>query len=618
MRMKSIRDIAKTYRILLFLCLCLNLGFSQNKAVSDSLLEIYEAGEFSQESEIILLRDITYSLSDPDEIIHYGELLLEQAKEADSLNLIFQGYLQLGNAYKLKGDLGLALENYFEAVVIAKEVKDQKQLGRVFIAIAGAYSSMGSTDNTIRYYQDAIQILKSEQDITNYAKAIENLGDEYLLMSKPDSALLLFKESGELFSKINYREGLAYNTGNTGLAYALLGQNELAEEKMTAAIAIMEELGIYYPIAVYLTYISDIYADKGDWDNAFEYALQSLTLAKRYGLKAEISDAYLKLSEFYERTGYTGAALKYYRNYVSFRDSVQNIKAVQQMADIQLAQKQVELDLANQRRKTQNIIAISTGIASFLFILLAVGLYRRNVYIKRTNAIIEQEKEKSEKLLLNILPEKTANELKKHGAVKADKLESVTVLFTDFLSFTTHSERTDPEQLVNSLGTYFTAFDDIIEKYGLEKIKTIGDAYMCAGGVPEPLEDHALKMVCAAFEIVEYVEKMKTKGEEGTPRFEMRVGINTGPVVAGVVGHNKFSYDIWGDTVNVAARLERMSEKGRINIGENTYTLIKDHFDCEYRGEIQVKNKGMMKMFFVLGPRVSVKEVKRSADIISS
>ncbi|NER11304.1 adenylate/guanylate cyclase domain-containing protein [Muriicola jejuensis] len=616
--MKSIRDIAKTYRILLFLCLCLNLGFSQNKAVSDSLLEIYEAGEFSQESEIILLRDITYSLSDPDEIIHYGELLLEQAKEADSLNLIFQGYLQLGNAYKLKGDLGLALENYFEAVVIAKEVKDQKQLGRVFIAIAGAYSSMGSTDNTIRYYQDAIQILKSEQDITNYAKAIENLGDEYLLMSKPDSALLLFKESGELFSKINYREGLAYNTGNTGLAYALLGQNELAEEKMTAAIAIMEELGIYYPIAVYLTYISDIYADKGDWDNAFEYALQSLTLAKRYGLKAEISDAYLKLSEFYERTGYTGAALKYYRNYVSFRDSVQNIKAVQQMADIQLAQKQVELDLANQRRKTQNIIAISTGIASFLFILLAVGLYRRNVYIKRTNAIIEQEKEKSEKLLLNILPEKTANELKKHGAVKADKLESVTVLFTDFLSFTTHSERTDPEQLVNSLGTYFTAFDDIIEKYGLEKIKTIGDAYMCAGGVPEPLEDHALKMVCAAFEIVEYVEKMKTKGEEGTPRFEMRVGINTGPVVAGVVGHNKFSYDIWGDTVNVAARLERMSEKGRINIGENTYTLIKDHFDCEYRGEIQVKNKGMMKMFFVLGPRVSVKEVKRSADIISS
>lgn len=598
----------RVYRrlVVLVFCLYLNQGFCQNISLSDSLLEIYESGAFAEEDRLKLLFDITYSQSDPDESIRFAELLIKLAREADSTIYVFGGYLQLGNAYQLKGDLSLALKHYFESVAIAKEVKNQKQLGRVYVAIAGAYSSMGNTRNTIQYYRDAINILKSEKDIINYAKAVENLGDEYLIMSKPDSALILFKESGDLFSKINNREGMAFNMGNTGLAYALLGQNEQAEEKMSSAIAIMEELGIYYPIAVYLTYISDIYADKGDWDNAFDYALRSLALSKRYGLKAEISDAYLKLSEFYERTGYTRAALNYYRNYVSFRDSVQNIRTVQQMADIQLAQKQIELDLANQRRKTQNIIAISTGIASFLFILLAIGLYRRNIYIKRTNAIIEQERDRSEKLLLNILPEKTADELKKYGAVKADKLESVTVLFTDFLSFTTHSERTDPELLVHSLGTYFTAFDDIIEKYGLEKIKTIGDAYMCAGGLPEPLEDHALKMVDAAFEILEFVEEMKKKQDDGKPRFEMRVGINTGPVVAGVVGHNKFSYDIWGDTVNVAARLERMSETGRINIGENTYVLIKDHFKCEYRGEFEVKNKGMMNMYFVL----SKKELK--------
>ncbi len=618
MIIKGVRNMAGKYWAILVLCACHTMVYGQNQFQTDSLLEVYESGEFSEAEKLKLINDISYSRSDPDESIRFANLLLQEALEADSASYVFRGYLQLGNAYQLKGDLGQALKYYFRSVDIAKQVKDQSQLGRVFVAIAGVYSSMGNTKNTIQYYNDAIQILKSEKDTLNYAKAVENLGDEYLIMSKPDSALILFEESGELFAKINYREGLAFNMGNTGLAYALLNKNELAEEKMSAAIGIMEELGIYYPIAVYLTYISDIYANKGDWDNAFDYALQSLAIAKQYGLKAEISDAYLKLSEFYERTGYTGAALKYYRNYVSFRDSVQNIKTVQQMADIQLAQKQVELDLANQRRKTQNIIAIASGIALFLFIILAVNLYRRNVYIKRTNAIIAEERDRSDKLLLNILPEKTADELKKHGAVKADKLESVTVLFTDFLAFTKHSELLDPELLVNTIGTYFTAFDDIVESYGLEKIKTIGDAYMCAGGLPEPLENHALKMLQAAFDIMAYVEKMKVDRNDGIPAFEIRIGINSGPVVAGVVGHNKFSYDIWGDTVNVAARMERLSEPGKINISERTYMLVKDHYKCEYRGKFEVKNKGKMKMYFVIGPRAEEKHLKKSAGIMIS
>jgi class 3 adenylate cyclase len=271
------------------------------------------------------------------------------------------------------------------------------------------------------------------------------------------------------------------------------------------------------------------------------------------------------------------------------------------MANNQLARKQIEVDLLNQRRKTQRVIVIATAIALFFILLLAIALYRRNIYIKKTNAVIEKEKERSEKLLLNILPEKTANELKEFGQVKANKFDSVTVLFTDFISFTAHSERTDPELLVNSISVYFGAFDDIIEKYGLEKIKTIGDSYMCAGGLPEPLENHAVKMVKAAFEFLDFVEEMKSKRKDGEPSFEMRVGINTGPVVAGVVGHDKFSYDIWGDTVNVAARMEQMSEKGKINISESTFELIREDFDCELRGEFEVRNKGKMKMYFVKG-----------------
>ncbi len=172
-------------------------------------------------------------------------------------------------------------------------------------------------------------------------------------------------------------------------------------------------------------------------------------------------------------------------------------------------------------------------------------------------------------------------------------------MFTDFKGFTHYAENLDPEELVESVGHYFSIFDDIMEKYGLEKIKTIGDSYMCAGGLHYHKADHATKMVQAAIEILDFVIETKKDSTKGQIHFDIRIGINTGPVVAGVVGSKKFSYDIWGDTVNVASRMESNSESGKINISENTYLLIKDSFDCEYRGEIKAKNKGMMKMYFV-------------------
>jgi class 3 adenylate cyclase len=269
--------------------------------------------------------------------------------------------------------------------------------------------------------------------------------------------------------------------------------------------------------------------------------------------------------------------------------------------DFEISRKQIEVDLLNQQKKNQQIIAIATAVALFLIALLAIGLYRRNRFIKRTNQIIAREKDRSEKLLLNILPEETARELKEKGRVEAKMFESVTVLFTDFKGFTQYSENLSPEELVTSVDYYFYRFDHIMEKYGLEKIKTVGDAYMCAGGLPYPSEDHAHKMVEAAFEISEFVAASKNGENGAAAQFDIRIGINTGPVVAGVVGTKKFAYDIWGATVNVASRMESMSEPGKINISENTYSLIKDTFDCVHRGEIYVRNKGMMKMFFVNG-----------------
>ncbi len=210
------------------------------------------------------------------------------------------------------------------------------------------------------------------------------------------------------------------------------------------------------------------------------------------------------------------------------------------------------------------------------------------------------EKKKSDDLLLNILPSEVAEELKNKGSSEARDFELVTVMFTDFKDFTKISEQMSPAKLVEEIDYCFSAFDNIIQKHGVEKIKTIGDAFMCAGGLPMKNSTHAEDTVKAALEILEFmVNQNKEKLAKGETPFEIRIGINTGPVVAGIVGVKKFAYDIWGDTVNLANRMESSGEAGKINISGSTFELVKDKFTCIHRGKIQTKNKGEVDMYFV-------------------
>lgn len=210
---------------------------------------------------------------------------------------------------------------------------------------------------------------------------------------------------------------------------------------------------------------------------------------------------------------------------------------------------------------------------------------------------LREEKEKSDLLLLNVLPKEIADELKETGTAQAKHFNDITVLFTDFKNFTSVGERLSPQDLVAELHACFKEFDEITGKYNIEKIKTIGDAYLAVCGLPIANEKHAENVVNAALEIREFmVNRRRILGEK---TFEIRIGVHTGSVVAGIVGVKKFAYDIWGDTVNTAARMEQNSQAGKINISETTYRLVREQFTCEYRGEIAAKNKGNLKMYFV-------------------
>ncbi|MCK5782285.1 MAG: hypothetical protein KAH10_06820 [Flavobacteriales bacterium] len=272
----------------------------------------------------------------------------------------------------------------------------------------------------------------------------------------------------------------------------------------------------------------------------------------------------------------------------SISDSIKTVFALQKQ---HIAQREAN--------NAKDVINRSRLIGILLFIILLIIIIGL-LYQRRLNTQISLEKEKSDSLLLNILPVRVANELKHNSKVAPRKYDNVSVLFTDFVGFTKIAEEMSEDKLIEELDRYFNIFDNIMEKHNLEKIKTIGDSYMCAGGVPQRNATNALDAVNAGLEIAEFMKNDKNEKKKlGIPYWGIRIGVNTGPVIAGVVGSKKFAYDIWGDTVNIASRIESSGLEGYVNVSESTYKLVNSKFECVSRGMIIAKNKGPVPMFYV-------------------
>jgi class 3 adenylate cyclase len=245
-------------------------------------------------------------------------------------------------------------------------------------------------------------------------------------------------------------------------------------------------------------------------------------------------------------------------------------------------------------------------LLTMIFWIFGKNMRAANLKLARKNHTIKLQQQKAEELVGGILPHSVALELKEKGCAAPLFYESVSILFADLKGFTFYAEKVAPEKMIADLNHCFSAFDNIIAKHGLEKIKTIGDAYMCAGGVPVPNDTHAFDITAAALEMQKFMnEWKKERTEKNEEAFELKIGINTGAVVAGVIGTSKFAYDIWGDAVNLAARVESVCNPGFVNISESTYKIVGEKYECLHRGKVSAKNKGETDMYYVIGEKLT-------------
>jgi class 3 adenylate cyclase/Tfp pilus assembly protein PilF len=529
------------------------------------------------------------------------------SNSASCLNNMGIIYRNLGN--NLKG-----LKYLIESLKIREQLQDSSSMPGILSNIGLIYQDQKNYKQAMAYYKRSLAIREQQGDSASMAGSLTNMGLIFQIEKNYSEALTYFEKSLAINRQIEDRKGEANALNNIGLLYKEQGDIEKALAYLQESKAISLSIGDNNGMASSLMSIGMIEIARQDHTLAIKDCKEALKTAE------ELGDAFMQkescscLFQAYKAKGDAVNALLYHELLSHLEDSIQTLEisdnllkmeferqvaqdSIVKAEEARIIQKAHEEEM-NREEKTRNVIAV----AGFLFLVLAGAFFSRWRYVKISKDKLNEEKIRSENLLLNILPEEIAQELKLNGKAEARDFDVVSILFTDFKSFTETSAKLSASDLVAEINICFECFDGIIEKYDIEKIKTIGDAYMAAGGLPVPTDDSVKNTVLAALEMQAFIEeRKKTQDLKGKPAFEMRVGIHTGPVVAGIVGVKKFQYDIWGDTVNTASRMESSGEVGKVNISQATYELLKDDpdFAFESRGKIEAKGKGEMEMYFV-------------------
>ncbi|MBK9249822.1 MAG: tetratricopeptide repeat protein [Ignavibacteria bacterium] len=544
----------------------------------------------------------------------------------------------VGGIYHNMGNYKLAIENYRKAEQINKETDNKRflannymGLGTTYIAMKQYPEALASTNQARQLFTELkmkgarilmthrfANILRMQE---NYPEALKYFGESRVMAEENNNKDIL---AGTLtnMSKIYEAQGKldwALDSAKNGLVFALQSQSRAhinnAYKQLTSVYAKLNRFEeAWHSNIKALEYDDPVITAENNRETAkklTELLMQTTFDKKQDSTQAEQTkkDA-LAIAEIEKQQLKNELLKKQYDDSLAQKENEKHISDLRMKFTFDKSQDSTQAEqlkkeaVANKELQRQKLVR-NGFIGGFGVVLLfSILIMRQRNKVKREKLNVEREKlnvefekERSDSLLLNILPSEVAEELKSKGTADAKHFDNVTVLFTDFKSFTKVSEQLSPQELVDELHACFKGFDEICTKYSIEKIKTIGDAYLAVCGLPLADEKHAKNVVNAALEIREF---MKNRSKElGAKTFEIRIGINSGSVVAGIVGVKKFAYDIWGDTVNTAARMEQNSEAGKINISETTYALVMNQFECEYRGEIDAKNKGKLKMYFV-------------------
>lgn len=595
-----------------------------------------------------------------DSALYYFEQCLQIYQNKRLHEQTARTYNNIGIIYKNRGNIPAAIQNYHKGLKIAEQKSDSSNIANLFANLGQVYQMQDDFQKALFYYENSLDILTRIRDLRRKSQILHNIAIIFHSSITENIKNKIFEANDSLFQKAldYYNQSLAIKqniSDKNGIATTLLDIGNLkyeisktpdfniqkvalykkqAFENYEKSVLYYDEINNTYGMAAANNALAQYYFENNVMQLSLQTATEAYKLAKKSGYTEIIRNSAQLLNNLYYKKGNYKLAYHFYDEYITLRDSIdreENFKLTQQqhyqmmyekqaVADSivhadQLAIKNLEISRNQEKMKKQRLIIFISvfgllAVAAFLLVLYRMFtqkkkanflLSQQNLKIMNLNKAIKKEKDISENLLLNILPVQTAFELKTKGIAIPKFYESVTVLFTDFKGFTKSCAGLTPQEIVNELHMYFEIFDNIIEKYKLEKIKTIGDAYMCAGGLPVENFSHPLDVVNAALEMQQFMENLKQQRiNDGLNYWELRIGIHTGSVVDGVVGKKKFAYDIWGSTVNIASRMESAGEPGRVNISEATYELIKNDFACECRGKIEVKSLGAIAMYFVI------------------
>ncbi len=509
-----------------------------------------------------------------------------------------------------------SLDLYYQSLKQFEDLKNKYGQSIILLNIATIYDQMKDSKKSVEILNQSLKLKKEVVDEFGEAIILSMLADNYSEKSQFDSALSYLNKALTIFEATNEKIKISNAYSGLGKVYTQKGDYEKAILFFKKAIALQRELELKSELTMSLKGMGELCIAQQKYKDAINLCEEGLRIASETGNLAAKKLNCKCLSTAYEKSNESLKSLKYYKLFMQANDSLINNESAREAtrkelnfsftkkqlaAKADFEKKQAEEKLKTEAEKKQkNIITIASIVGFILFLAIIIIIYIFLKQSKRDNKIITKEKQRSEELLLNILPAEIAEELKERGDAEAKLHEQVSILFTDFKGFTQLSESLSPKQLISELNHCFVAFDNIMHKYGLEKIKTIGDAYMAASGLPVANKLHAKKMVDAALDIRNFMDAYKQQHiSENKHYFELRIGIHSGEVVAGIVGIKKFAYDVWGDTVNTAARMESSGQVGKVNISETTYQLVKDDFNCEYRGSVEAKGKGKMNMYFI-------------------